>query len=338
MPEDLPPEYVLGQLEKGKLAPFYLFYGQSEFRLEKALNKVRNTFIPEAARDLNVHLFYGDKKGDGGDLIASIIDTARTLPFMSQNRLVIVRRSGNFSAPALEGFIPYLDNPVDSTCLIFVSLKADFKRKFYRKIRGCGCAVNFKKLRETEVVPWIKETAKDLGLNMDGRACAYLQQIVGNRLMELYSELEKLSLRYGKMPVGTEQVKELAIYSRIYTIFELMDEVSFKRPAGSLSILQKFLEEEGKSGILRVIGMLNRQIRLLWQTKSVIEAGGRTPEVARKLQLPITLTRKIVQQSERWTTESLERAFHLLYQADGLLKSGSHGPLVLENVVLSLCG
>lgn len=337
MQGDLPPEYVITRLEKGELAPFYLFYGQSEFRLEKVLNKVRETLIPEEARDLNLHLFYGEKKADATDLIASIIDTARSLPFMSESRLVIVRRTEVFSASDLEGFIHYLDNPADSTCLIFVSLKPDFKRKFYRKIRKCGRAVNFRELNDRQVVPWIKETAKELGLNMDDQACAYLQQIVGNRLIDLHSELEKLSLRYGKAAVGMEQVRELAINSRIYTIFELMDEVSFKRPAGSLSVLKKFLEEEDKAGALRVIGMLNRQIRLLWQTKWTMEGGGRTPDVARKIQLPIDLTRKIVQQSERWSMDNLERAFHLLYEADGFLKSGSQGHLVLENVVLSLC-
>ena len=337
MQGDLPPEYVITRLETGDLAPFYLFYGQSEFRLEKVLNKLRETFIPEEARDLNLHLFYGEKKADATNLIAAILDTARSLPFMSKSRLVIVRRTEAFSASDLESFIPYLDNPVDSTCLIFVSLKPDFKRKFYRKIRKYGRAVNFRELSDRQVVPWIKTSAKELGLDLQEKACAYLHQIVGNRLIDLYSELEKLSLRYGKAAVGMEQVRELAINSRIYTIFELMDEVSFKRPAGSLSALKKFLEEEDKAGTLRVIGMLNRQIRLLWQTKWIIEGGGRTSEVARKIQLPIDLTRKIVQQSKRWSIDSLERAFHLLYEADGLLKSGSQAHLVLENVVLSLC-
>ncbi|HUU81310.1 MAG TPA: DNA polymerase III subunit delta [Acidobacteriota bacterium] len=337
MPVDPSPEYVLGQLERRELAPFYLFYGENEFHLEKALNKIRETFIPEEARDLNLHIFYGDQKADAVDTIASINDAARSLPFMSQNRLIIVRRTESFSAAALESFIPYLDRPVEITCLIFVSSKPDFKRKFYRKIRESGGAVNFRKLNDNEVIPWIKKAAKDLGLDMDGQACAYLQQIVGNRLIDLYSELEKFSLRHGNMPVGVNQIKELAIYSRIYTIFELMDEVSFKRCAASLSVLKRFLEEEGKNGILRVIGMLNRQIRLLWQAKFIIKGSGGTPEVAKKLHLPISLARKIIKQSDTWSLDNLENAFHLLYQADGLLKSGAQGHLVLENVVLSLC-
>ena len=332
MPGDLSPEYVLGQLDKGKLSPFYLFYGPSEFRIEMVLNRIRESFIPEEARDFNLRIYYGDEAAP-----ADIIDTARSLPFMSHSRLIIVRRTEGFSATALQSFIPYLDRPVESTCLVFVSSRHDFKKKFYRRIRELGQAVNFGKLSDGRVVLWIKQTARDLGLNIEGQACAYLQQIVGNRLGDLYSELEKLSLRYENTTVGIEEVKELAIYSRIYTIFEVMDEVSSKRLDRSLSVLNRFMEED-KDGALRVIGMLNRQIRLLWQAKSVIKGGGQSPDVARKVGLPIFLARRIVDQSRHWRTADLERAFHLLYQADRLLKSGSQGRLVLENLVLSLCG
>jgi DNA polymerase-3 subunit delta len=332
MSEDLTPEYVLNQLEKGQISLFYLFYGPSEFRLEMVLSRIRETFIPEPSRDFNLQVLYGDKTEP-----AEILDAARSLPFMSDSRLIIVRRTESFSPAALESFIPYLDRPVDSTCLIFVSSKPNFKTKFYRKIRDLGQAVNFKKLSDRQVIPWIKKTAKDLGINIEDQACAYLQQIAGNRMMELHAELEKLYLRYGKSTVGLEEVKALAIYSRIYTIFELMDEVSFKRRAESILVLNRFLEEEDSDGPLRVLGMLNRQIRLLWQTKTVREAGGRTGDVGRKLRLPPFLASKMLQQSKHWKTHDFERAFRLLYQADGLLKSGAQGHLVLENLVLSLC-
>jgi DNA polymerase-3 subunit delta len=332
MPEDLTPEYVLNQLEKGQISLFYLFYGQSEFRLEMVLSRIRETFIPEPSRDFNLQVLYGDKSEP-----AEILDAARSLPFMSDNRLIIVKRTESFSSAALESFIPYLDKPVESTCLIFVSSKPNFNKKFYRKIRALGQAVNFKELSDRQVTPWIKKTAKELGISIEDQACAYLQQIAGNRLMELHAELEKLYLRYGKSTVGLEEVKALAIYSRIYSVFELMDEVSFKRRAESILVLNRFLEEEGSDGPLRIIGMLNRQIRLLWKTKTVSDAGGRTVDVGRKLGLPAFLASKMLKQSKHWKTHDFERAFGLLYQADGLLKSGAHAHLVLENLVLSLC-
>ena len=334
MPEDLTPEFVLNQLKKGQLSTCYLFYGPSEFQLERVLSSIRENVLPETARDFNLQIFYGDSSEP-----SKVLDTARSLPFMFHRRLVIVRRTEDFSPAALESFIPYLDKPVESTCLIFVTSKANFRRKFYRKLRDLGQSVNFKHLSDRQMIPWIKRMAKDLGLNIETQACAYLQQIVGNRLMDLHAELEKLSLRHEKKTVTLEDVRALAIYSRVYTIFELMDEISFKHGAESISVLNRFLEEEesGSDGPLRILGMLNRQIRLLWQAKTVSDSGGRTADVSRKIRLPGFLAAKIVQQSKHWKTDDFERAFRLLYEADGLLKSGAQYHLVLENLVLSLC-
>jgi len=332
MARDIQPEAVLRQLKKGTLNPVYLFHGESHFRLEKLLTEIRDTFVPETAHDLNVQLFYG------GEAQATVIlDAARSLPFMCPNRLIIVRRTENFSPSALEHFLPYLEKPVPSTCLIFVSAKTNFKTRFYKKIREKGWSVCFHKLRDQEVVPWLRRTAREMGIDMDGEACAFLFQMVGNRLQDLYSELEKLSLRYGQGHIGREEVKELAIFSRAYTVFELMDEVSFRRAEPSLRVLNRFLEEEDRNGALKVLGMLNRQMRLISHTKRVLEGGGQVRDLPKKVGIPGFLGNKIAQQSRKWKFEEIEDALQLLYRSDGLLKRGSSERTVLENIVISLC-
>jgi DNA polymerase III delta subunit len=50
MTGDMRPESVIKSLEKGHLAPFYLFYGPGEFRTEKLLEKIKASFLPESVR------------------------------------------------------------------------------------------------------------------------------------------------------------------------------------------------------------------------------------------------------------------------------------------------
>jgi DNA polymerase III subunit delta len=333
MAVELSPEDVLAQLDEGRLAPFYLFYGPGEYRLERVLDAIRESYIPESARDLNLRIFYGDEvKTNYGE----IIDAASSFPFLADNRLVIVRRTEDIPVSGLDSFIPYLERPMETTCLIFVSSKPDFRKKFYKTIKNMGMDVNFKELYDNQVVPWIMKMAKSLGLNIDSHACAYLQQIVGNRLRDLASELEKIYLHYGQRPVGLAEVKDVALFSRSFTIFELIDHISFKKRSEAISVLKRYMEEEGKDSGLGIIGMLTRQIRLLWQTKSVVNAGGRMSDLTKKLGVQNFVAEKLRRQSEHWTEADIERAFDLIYEADGLLKSGSGGYLVLENVVLSL--
>jgi DNA polymerase-3 subunit delta len=333
MASDLQPEDILKKLEKGQLAPFYLFYGPGEFRLEKVLDRVRSDFIPESARDFNLEIYYGGEIDS-----AKIISCAKMIPFMGKNRLIIVRRIEAFPQDQLDHFLPYFENPSSTTCLIFISSKTDFKKKFYQRIRSSGRAVYFAKLKDNQIVPWLMRTAKEMGLNIEGQACTYLQQIVGNSLRDLYAELIKLQIRNGETPVSMDQVKELAIHSRIYSIFELMDAVSYKDLAGSLSVLNRFLEEEDKiSAPLRIIGMLNRQIRLLWQAKSIVDKGGKAKELAGRLNLSFLSAGNLVKQVQHWSVEELRQCLYLLYEVDGLLKSGSRSKPVLENLILALC-
>ncbi|MDP6180479.1 MAG: hypothetical protein QGG48_11355, partial [Desulfatiglandales bacterium] len=137
MVRDLLPEDVLKSLERGQLAPVYLFYGPGEFWLEKVLDRIRENLIPESARDFNLEIFYGDEADP-----LDIINRARSVPFMARNRLMIVRRTEKFGTTALERLLPYFEEPVESTCLIFITSKTDFKKKFYSRIRTSGRAVN----------------------------------------------------------------------------------------------------------------------------------------------------------------------------------------------------
>jgi DNA polymerase III subunit delta len=335
MPVDLPPEEVLRRIKSGKPDPYYLFHGPSEFRLEKVLSHIRETLIPENARDFNQQIFYGDEVKTN---IGEILDAARSYPFMSQKRLIIVRRLEDIPASALDGFDPYLDAPMETTCLIFLSLQPDFRKKFYKKIRESGRAVEFKALYDNEVVPWMVKMAKEIGLTIDVAACNYLQQIAGSQLRDLYSELEKLFICFGKGAVGLEEVRKIAAQSRSYTIFELVEQVSMKQGAAALVVVRRFLDEQGKDAVRGIIGMLVRQFRLLWQTQWILGRGGRVADVTRELKVHPFVAKKLDMQAKKWRSDDLERAFDVLYQADGWVKSGSEERLILEHVVVSLCG
>lgn len=336
MAEALKPETVLDELEKGRVRPVYLFYGPDDFRIEHVLRRLQTRVVPDGAGGFNWHVFYGDDDDD--ENVGRILDAARSYPFMADKRLVIVKRTEALSAKELEGFLPCLEKPLPSTCLVFISAKTNFNMVFYKSLRSMGCAVEFKNLQDREVIPWIRSLAKDLGMRLGSEACAYLQQVVGNGLRELYSELEKLSLMHGsEEAIDVEAVKRLVVHSRAHNIFELMDCVSSRQCSEALVVLNRLFDEERDAG-LRITGMLHRQIRLLWQAGTIAREGGTPAKAASALRLPPFLARKLLDQARLWTPEKLEQGLELLYQADGLSKTGSSDVRrVFENLMINLC-
>ncbi|MFP4037663.1 MAG: DNA polymerase III subunit delta [Desulfobacteraceae bacterium] len=330
---DLKPEDFIEHLKAGRLEPYYLFYGPDEYRIEQVLDRLRDSWEPAASRDFNVETVYADKNLSAGE----IIGRAKCLPLMAGRRLIIVRRTEALDPAEAERLVDYLEAPADTSCVVFISGRTSFNTKFYKRFRDNSRAVAFEELRGSGLSAWIRATARELGLNIDARAMEILQEVVGNRLRELREEMEKLKLRHGDSPVGEEQVRESAARSRSFTIFELMNLVSEKKAGQAVSVLGRYLEEGGPMEHLGVLGMLNRQVRLLWQTKSLLREGVREADLPRRLSIKNFAAKKLVKQARNFTEPELEKALFLLYEADGRVKSGSRPALELEALILNLC-
>jgi len=84
--------------------------------------------------------------------------------------------------------------------------------------------------------------------------------------------------------------------------------------------------------------MLARQIRLILKTKSGLKRGAGKRGVADRLRpLPTFVIEKCIAQERLWQDMELEEALDHIYDADGLIKTGSKGDLVLEGLVFHLC-
>ena len=84
--------------------------------------------------------------------------------------------------------------------------------------------------------------------------------------------------------------------------------------------------------------MLARQIRLILKAKVEIKKGGGREGVRKVLNnLPHFIVEKYIDQEEIWQESDLNRALSHIYNADALIKSGSRGDIILENLTLLLC-
>jgi DNA polymerase III subunit delta len=332
---DITPENVLTSLHKGAFAPFYLFYGPEDFWLEITLDMIKKDFIPESVKAFNVETLYG------GEISAhELLSRAQLVPFMAPHRLLIVRETENFAKDAFEQFLAYIANPVDSTCIIWISNKTDLKGVFYKRVKELGRAVYFRRLSERQVYHWVQKRAKELDLDITREASSLIYQLVGGSLRDLFNELFKLSLRYPHLQIGMEQIKELTTFSRLFTVFDLVDYVSKKDIHHAIVVLGKLFQAQGRDSytLLGLLGMLARQMKLILKAKSGLKGGGDRREAIKRLQpLPHFVIEKYLAQERFWKEEELEEALNHIYDADGLIKTGSKADLVLENLIFLLC-
>lgn len=337
MERDLSPEALLALLEKGSMGPIYVFHGPDEFTMETVLARVKDRLVPDSARDFNCRTFYCDDEPD--KVAFQIVENALCVPFLSDRRLLIVRRLERLSSGQLEILASYAKAPNAASCLICISAKPDFRIGFYKKVRSMDGCVLFPELKERQLLPWIRKRAGEMGIIIEEEACRFIIQYVGTRLSDIYSELEKLFLRHGPSRVGEDEIRELALQSRIFTVFELMDAFSERDCTKALSILERYVQEEGgtKGWDLRLMGMFTRQVTLLLRIKELLHSGLNASQAAGRLKLLPFQAQKLEAQAVRWSFQDLRNAVGLLYKADGMLKQSMPSPLVMDYVVVSLC-
>ncbi|RLB11574.1 MAG: DNA polymerase III subunit delta [Deltaproteobacteria bacterium] len=318
-----------------KIAPFYLFYGENEFQKDKAVEELKNKILAKSSNiELNYRVFYADEISAD---TSSVFNFINSFPFMADKKIAVIKNVDKLSNELLDRFLNYIQNPSDFVSIVFLAEKPDFKISFFKYIKDSGNAIYFKQLNEAETIAWIHKTAKQMGLDISHDACVYLFLTVGNNLYELHSELQKLFSFYGKEnKIGVEEIKSIISPSRDYSIFDLVDNVAFKRLPEALKALNNYLEREGKEKALLVLNMLIRQLTLLQKTKIVLRTGDKK-KLQKKLHLYSFLVNKLVEQNRFWTEEEIEKAFDLLSEADLLIKSGSPPTLVLEQLITSLC-
>ncbi|HYA88026.1 MAG TPA: DNA polymerase III subunit delta [Nitrospirota bacterium] len=324
----------LSGLKQHKIPPLYLFYGEEEFLIQEALDLLIDAVVEPGAREFNFNVLYCR------DTAASdIVSIAQTLPFMSEKRLVIAKEVDALKAADLEELVPYLNDPSPSTCLVLVSNLGRYEKKSVTAaVESHGGTIRFYPLLDREIAGWIESRAKSLGVTIQQDASQYLWQTIGNDLQKIKNELEKVIIHLqDRKTITFDDVKTVVGDFREYSSFDLAAALGQKNTEKALLILSRLLQEgEAPVGLL---GSVAWNFRRLLQAKSMEAAGISSDEIMKKQRVIFHQARLFKEQMRRYTMDELRETFSVLLAADRALKSsGLNGRLVLERMILKLCG
>ncbi len=327
---------LIASLKQGKILPLYLLYGEEEFLVQDVLHLIIGKVVDPNARDFNYNsLSCRDTP------VSEIINLCQTLPFLSEKRLVIARDIDALKAGDIEELAAYLNDPSPATCLVMVSDQGKFEKKsVISAVEARGAVTRFYPLLDREIISWIEGWARTRGVTLQRDAAQYLWQTVGNDLQKITNELEKVEIYIqGRKTVTYEDVKHVVGDFREYTPFDLAAALGQKNSERAFLILARLLQEgEQPVGLL---GSIAWNFRRLLQAKAMESAGTSPEDIMKKLRPPVIFHQATLfkSQMKSYRLEELRRAFTVMLTADRALKSsGLPGRLVLERMILELCG
>ncbi|MBI1823321.1 MAG: hypothetical protein HYR80_04320 [Nitrospirae bacterium] len=135
-------------MKKEDWGPLILLHGEEEYLIADWVKKIKDGLIEPGLTEFNFNLFYGSDL-DMGELLSLV----QTFPLLSEKRVVIIKEGELIPAKELEKLIPYMDSPMDSTCLVFLASKVDMRKSFFIRFKEKGRVISCQKLYENQIAP-----------------------------------------------------------------------------------------------------------------------------------------------------------------------------------------
>lgn len=331
------PEELKKYISRGEIESLYFFYGENTYLINEAIEEISTCLFPSRSPGLDSH-YYDAQIHDPSEIIQS----ARTVPFFSKKKLVVIKGVHYFKNTQWERFQSYFSNPLKHCCLVLIGENRSLIGKVLKKIERNGVVVSFANpRREKEIKEFISSGLKRHEKKITPDALNYLVENMAGDAQMISNELEKISLYCGnKEIIDIEDLGEVLSDGQNTSIFNLVEEIGHGNINGSLVILNALLDE----GVypLVIFKMIARQFRLISKAKGGMEKGESLSYISQKLELKndykLNKVKRIMQQAKGWSVESLGTVFEEIFHSNSMVKASSqiNNKFILENLIFRL--
>ena len=315
-----------------ELESLYLLFGEETYLVEESLRTLVGKAIGDSLKDFNYDVFFA-----AGVVPDQILDVVATLPMMAPRRVVVLKEIQDLKAKDLEVLLPLVTSPVSSTVLVLVGSKIDQRLKFFKEAQKKGISVKFDRPFPNQLPYWIKHIATQNGKDISGEAIELINQWVGPGLLEINSEMQKLSQFLGdRRRIEVADVENVVTQSRWSSVFALAHAVGARDRSAALFCLAQLLDQ-GESAV-GILAMVARHFRILTLVKDGVQQGLTSAQLASRAGVSSYFLKDYIGQSREWTDSRLRQTYDSLLVTDRALKSSRVSDHIwLENFVLSVC-
>lgn len=217
---------------------------------------------------------------------ADILDELRTIPFLTNRRVVVVRDSEVFISRNREILEKYFDNPSVTGVLILTVKTWDGRTRLAGKLSGFGRLINVSNPPRERIPGRIIEYASSAhGKILAGPAAELLVELAGDSLPALFSEIDKLSLYVGdKRSITAENVDVLTGRNRLFNVFNVIDAVTDGDTSRAVGRLRKMFAED-RSSEYTFVGAFAYYVRKMFTAKVMLADSESIGSIAGRLRI-----------------------------------------------------
>jgi DNA polymerase-3 subunit delta len=321
--------------------PIYLYWGENEFTLQKAVASLRDRVLDPQWVSFN----YTQIPPDKPDAVIQGLNQALTPPFGAGNRLVWLMQT-TLCQNCPEDLLTELNRTlpvIPETCVLLLTSRT----KPDGRLKSTQLLQKYAQIREFSLIPpWkteqiiqqVQQAAQEVGVKLTRKSVELVAESVGNNTRQLYSELEKLRLYAGiaDKPLDVEAVAEL-VQANTQNSLQLAAAIRAGDTAKAIALVAQLLAHNEPS--LRIVATLIGQFRTWLWVKLLMEAGERSERtIAQAAEIGNPKRVYFLQQEVKsLSLQQLVSTLPLLLELEVSLKQGAEEMSVLQTKVIELC-
>jgi DNA polymerase-3 subunit delta len=299
-----------------ELKSAYLLAGTDRPKIDRALERLRRRFEPDAVELLTA------AEASGDDVVA--VCNALGL-FAGDGRLIVVDGAEVWKAADAKAVASYLKAPAPATTLALVAGELKKDAPLAKAVAASG-EVLLWEVPKRGLQRWVGEQFQVQGAKIEPEAARVLVELVGEDLYELAAEIDKLATWAREERVGVDDVERLVAARGDATNFALTDAWGSRDVAGVLLASESMLERSGdphSRTIPRLLGVLGNHVARIQECQSLEASGVTAKEAAVRLKRNPYYVGKLYAQARNFSPEELRDVTVRLADLDHALKGGS---------------
>jgi DNA polymerase III subunit delta len=315
-----------------ELKPAYLIAGTDRPKVDRAVDRLRRRFAPDA---VEIHAAAGMP---GADAVAAC--NALGL-FASEGRLVVVEGVEEWKAPDAKEIADYLKAPAPATTLALVGAEMKKDAPLAKTVAAGKGELLLWDVPQKALQRWVSEQFGLHGTKAEPEAGRALLELVGDDVYDLSSEIDKLSTWASGDPVTAADVERLVAARAETTNFALTDAWGARDVDAVLTASEGILERSGdprSRTIPRIVGILTGHVASVRRAQAFDAQGIVAKDAAVTLKRHPYYVSKLYAQARNFDADELRAVTVRLSELDHALKGGSRLPpdLELERALIAI--
>ena len=311
-------------LKTGQFKQIYLLYGEEGYLKRQYRDRFVKAMLPEG--DTMNYAHYEGKNIN----VREVIDLAETLPFFAQRRLIVFEDTGFFKSAGAE-LADYIKDMPETTYFIFVENEVDKRSKLYKAVKAKGHIVELTTQDEGTLKRWIQGIVRREKKQISDSVILYFLNKVGTDMENIQRELEKVfCYALDRKEITREDIDAVCVTQITNHIFDMVNAVADKNQRRALDLYYDLLAL--KEPPMRILFLMIRQYRILFQVKGLSGQGYGKKEIASKAGLHPFAAGKYMDQAKKFRMSELRAVMEDGADIEQRVKTG----LLTDNLAVEL--